>query len=135
MVNFVCVSDHMLSTDCCEMLTHLIKSHRFSPYTWLFIIVYMYISHHYYYLKHLRTLKVPGKQIYACSWERGSLRISLAIDSFIYFANIRLDYMVGGGKASWLELGVGMGLAGEGKGMHVCAGDGNLHKGQLSQCI
>ncbi|KAI0210975.1 WD repeat-containing protein 35 [Lamellibrachia satsuma] len=45
--------------------------------------------------EHLRTLKVPGKQIYACSWERGSLRISLAIDSFIYFANIRLDYMWG----------------------------------------
>ena len=50
-----------------------------------------------YFLQHLRTLKVPGKQIYACSWEGGSLRISLAIDSFIYFANIRLDYKVSAG--------------------------------------
>lgn len=40
----------------------------------------------------LRTLKVPGKQISACAWEGGSLRIALAVDSFIYFANIRPDY-------------------------------------------
>lgn len=43
-------------------------------------------------LQHLRTLKVPGKEITACSWEGGSLRIALAVDSFIYFANIRPDY-------------------------------------------
>ena len=42
--------------------------------------------------EHLRTLKVPGKQITACAWEGGSLRIALAVDSFIYFANIRPDY-------------------------------------------
>ena len=68
--------------------------------------------------EHLRTLKVPGKQItgqyytvtyvgvsvlfnencifnvsyVACAWEGGSLRIALAVDSFIYFANIRPDY-------------------------------------------
>ena len=42
----------------------------------------------------LRTLKVPGKQLYACSWEGSNLRISLAIDSFIYFANLRPDYKV-----------------------------------------
>ena len=42
--------------------------------------------------EHLRTLKVPGKQISACAWEGGSLRIALAVDSFIYFANIRPDY-------------------------------------------
>ena len=42
--------------------------------------------------QHLRTLKVPGKQLTACSWEGGSLRIALAVDSFIYFANIRPDY-------------------------------------------
>ncbi|XP_076068879.1 intraflagellar transport protein Oseg4 [Oratosquilla oratoria] len=42
--------------------------------------------------EHLRTLKVPGKQIQACSWEGRSLRIALAVDSFIYFANIRPDY-------------------------------------------
>ena len=41
------------------------------------------------YGEHLRTLKVPGKQITACAWEGGSLRIALAVDSFIYFANIR----------------------------------------------
>ena len=40
----------------------------------------------------MRTLKVPGKQLTACSWEGGSLRIALAVDSFIYFANIRPDY-------------------------------------------
>lgn len=45
-------------------------------------------------LQHLRTLKVPGKQMYSCSWEGGSLRIALAVDSFIYFANIRPDYKV-----------------------------------------
>ena len=44
--------------------------------------------------QHLRTLKVPGKQIYGCSWEGGSLRVALAVDSFIYFANIRPDYKV-----------------------------------------
>ncbi len=42
--------------------------------------------------EHLRTLKVPGKQITGCAWEGGSLRISLSVDSFIYFANIRPDY-------------------------------------------
>ncbi|XP_013413466.1 WD repeat-containing protein 35-like [Lingula anatina] len=45
--------------------------------------------------EHLRTLKVPGKQMFSCSWEGGSLRIALAIDSFIYFANIRPDYKWG----------------------------------------
>ncbi|KAG8445687.1 hypothetical protein GDO86_010460 [Hymenochirus boettgeri] len=45
--------------------------------------------------EHLRTLKVPGKQISAVSWEGGGLRIGLAVDSFIYFANIRPDYKWG----------------------------------------
>ncbi|XP_065063167.1 WD repeat-containing protein 35-like [Rhopilema esculentum] len=45
--------------------------------------------------EHLRTLKVPGKDLKALSWEGGSLRISLAVDSFIYFANIRPDYKWG----------------------------------------
>lgn len=44
--------------------------------------------------QHLRTLKVPGKEIKSISWEGGSLRISLAVDSFMYFANIRPDYKV-----------------------------------------
>lgn len=45
------------------------------------------------YLQHLRTLKIPGKEITSLSWEGKSLRIALAVDSFIYFANIRPDYM------------------------------------------
>jgi len=45
--------------------------------------------------EHLRTLKVPGKEMKSVSWEGGSLRISLAVDSFIYFANIRPDYKWG----------------------------------------
>lgn len=44
--------------------------------------------------EHLRTLKVPGKEMRSLSWEGGSLRIALAVDSFIYFANIRPDYKV-----------------------------------------
>uniref|UniRef100_T1JCY7 Uncharacterized protein n=1 Tax=Strigamia maritima TaxID=126957 RepID=T1JCY7_STRMM len=41
---------------------------------------------------HIRTLRVPGRQISACTWEGGGLRIALAVDSYIYFANIRPDY-------------------------------------------
>ncbi|KAG7267734.1 hypothetical protein CRUP_026082, partial [Coryphaenoides rupestris] len=46
-------------------------------------------------LAHLRTLKVPGKQMTAVAWEGGGLRIGLAVDSYIYFANIRPDYKWG----------------------------------------
>ncbi|XP_056645490.1 WD repeat-containing protein 35 [Diorhabda sublineata] len=42
--------------------------------------------------EHLRTLKVPGNSIARCVWEGGSLRVALAVDSFVYFANIRPDY-------------------------------------------
>ncbi|KAH9492608.1 WD repeat-containing protein 35 [Bulinus truncatus] len=45
--------------------------------------------------EHLRILKVPGNDLSSCSWEGGSLRIALAVGSFIYFANIRLDYKWG----------------------------------------
>eukprot|EP00753_Platysulcus_tardus_P015766 PLAT5272.2.p1 GENE.PLAT5272.2~~PLAT5272.2.p1 ORF type:complete len:1194 (+),score=710.47 PLAT5272.2:43-3624(+) len=44
---------------------------------------------------HLRTLKVPGGGISALGWEGGGLRIALAVDCFIYFANIRPDYLWG----------------------------------------
>ncbi|KAG5677812.1 hypothetical protein PVAND_007539 [Polypedilum vanderplanki] len=45
------------------------------------------------YGQHLRTLKIPGREITSLSWEgKPNCRISLAVDSFIYFANIRLDY-------------------------------------------
>lgn len=43
--------------------------------------------------QHLRTLKIPGREITALSWEGRSLRIAFAVDSFIYFANIRPDYI------------------------------------------
>ena len=43
----------------------------------------------------MRTLKVPGGGITALSWEAGGLRIALAVDTFIYFANIRPDYKWG----------------------------------------
>uniref|UniRef100_A0A672HZ34 WD repeat-containing protein 35 n=1 Tax=Salarias fasciatus TaxID=181472 RepID=A0A672HZ34_SALFA len=45
--------------------------------------------------EHLRTLKVPGKQMSGVAWEGGGLRIGLAVDSHIYFANIRPDYKWG----------------------------------------
>ncbi|KFO69739.1 WD repeat-containing protein 35, partial [Cuculus canorus] len=45
--------------------------------------------------EHLRTLKVPGKQMLAVSWEGSGLKIALAVDSYIYFANIRPDYKWG----------------------------------------
>lgn len=36
---------------------------------------------------------MPGREITALTWEGHSLRIAFAIDSFIYFANIRPDYI------------------------------------------
>ncbi|KAJ3204127.1 WD repeat-containing protein 35, partial [Entophlyctis luteolus] len=42
--------------------------------------------------QYMRSLKVPGKKITSLSWENGGLRLALAVDSFIYFANIRPDY-------------------------------------------
>uniref|UniRef100_A0A3Q3JR91 WD repeat-containing protein 35 n=1 Tax=Monopterus albus TaxID=43700 RepID=A0A3Q3JR91_MONAL len=45
--------------------------------------------------EHLRTLKVPGNQMTGVAWEGGGLRIGLAVDYYIYFANIRPDYKWG----------------------------------------
>ncbi|XP_075255210.1 WD repeat-containing protein 35-like [Convolutriloba macropyga] len=45
--------------------------------------------------EHLRSLRVPGNSIESCSWEGGGLRIALAVDSHIYFANIRPKYKWG----------------------------------------
>ncbi|TNM95918.1 hypothetical protein fugu_017001 [Takifugu bimaculatus] len=45
--------------------------------------------------EHLRTLKVPGKQMTGIAWEGAGLRIALAVDSYLYFANIRPDYKWG----------------------------------------
>jgi WD repeat-containing protein 35 len=44
---------------------------------------------------HLRTLKVPGSSIKSLTWEGGGLRIALAVDYFVYFANVRPDYKWG----------------------------------------
>jgi WD repeat-containing protein 35 len=35
---------------------------------------------------------VPGNELRSIAWEAGSLRIGLAVDNFLYFANIRHDY-------------------------------------------
>ncbi|KAG8232917.1 hypothetical protein J437_LFUL011026 [Ladona fulva] len=41
----------------------------------------------------LRTLRMPGHQISALAWDgSGSLRLAFAIDSHIYFANVRPKY-------------------------------------------
>ena len=53
--------------------------------------------------QHLRTLKVPGKQMTGVGWEGGGLRIGLAVDSYIYFANIRPDYKVNGNTCGSLS--------------------------------
>eukprot|EP00163_Fabomonas_tropica_P007371 TRINITY_DN1709_c0_g1_i2.p1 TRINITY_DN1709_c0_g1~~TRINITY_DN1709_c0_g1_i2.p1 ORF type:complete len:1180 (-),score=292.10 TRINITY_DN1709_c0_g1_i2:85-3624(-) len=45
--------------------------------------------------QHLRTLRVPGSGIQSISWEGTGLRLALAVDHFIYFANIRPDYKWG----------------------------------------
>jgi len=44
---------------------------------------------------HLRTLRVPGSRLSGLTWESGGLRMALAVDSFIYFANVRPDYKWG----------------------------------------
>lgn len=43
--------------------------------------------------KLLRTMKLPGNQISGVSWEAFSLRLAFAIDSFIYLAQVKHDYM------------------------------------------
>lgn len=43
--------------------------------------------------KLLRTMKLPGNQISGLTWEGYSLRLAFAIDSFIYLAQVKHDYM------------------------------------------
>ena len=43
----------------------------------------------------LRSLKVPGPGITNIAWEGNGLRLALAVDAFIYFANIRPEYRWG----------------------------------------
>lgn len=45
--------------------------------------------------EHLRTLRVPGTGISGITWEGNGLRLALAVDSFVYFANVRPDYKWG----------------------------------------
>lgn len=41
----------------------------------------------------IRSLRIPGDNIREVSWEGGDLRMALAVDSFIYFANVRHQYL------------------------------------------
>lgn len=41
----------------------------------------------------LRSIRIPGERISALTWEGSDLRIALAVDSFIFFANIRPSYL------------------------------------------
>jgi WD repeat-containing protein 35 len=41
------------------------------------------------------ALRVPGGAVSAMSWEGGGLRLALAVDSFVYFANVRPQYRWG----------------------------------------
>lgn len=40
----------------------------------------------------LRAMRIPGEDIASLTWEGSGLRIALAVDSFIYFANVRPAY-------------------------------------------
>lgn len=42
--------------------------------------------------KFLRGIRIPGENIAALTWEGSGLRIALAVESFIFFANIRPSY-------------------------------------------
>ena len=42
--------------------------------------------------RYITTLRVPGGAISAISWEGGGLRLALAVESYVYFANVRPSY-------------------------------------------
>jgi WD repeat-containing protein 35 len=42
--------------------------------------------------KYLRNIRIPGESISGITWEGSGLRIALAVDSNIFFANIRPAY-------------------------------------------
>lgn len=44
------------------------------------------------YGRYLRNIRIPGDSIAGLTWEGGGLRIALAVDSNIFFANIRPSY-------------------------------------------
>ena len=41
---------------------------------------------------YLRSIRIPGESLTALSWEGTGLRLALAVDSFIFFANVRPAY-------------------------------------------
>lgn len=43
--------------------------------------------------EYVRTLRIPGDDVKGLSWEGSNLRIAMAVDSFIYFANNRPSYV------------------------------------------
>lgn len=40
----------------------------------------------------MRQVRIPGENVNAITWEASSLRIALAVDAFIFFANVRPAY-------------------------------------------
>ena len=42
----------------------------------------------------MRVMKLPGNQMSGLAWEGHSLRLALAIDSYIYLAQVKHDYML-----------------------------------------
>jgi len=42
----------------------------------------------------LQSLRLTGREFGGCAWEGSGLRVAFAMDSFIYFANIRANYKV-----------------------------------------
>jgi WD repeat-containing protein 35 len=41
----------------------------------------------------LRQVRIPGDEINSITWESSGLRIGLAVDAFIFFANVRMSYL------------------------------------------
>ncbi|KAF0983873.1 hypothetical protein FDP41_007788 [Naegleria fowleri] len=44
---------------------------------------------------HLKTLKVPGNGVKSVTWEGSGLRLALAVDAHLFFANVRPNYRWG----------------------------------------
>lgn len=43
----------------------------------------------------LQVVKVPGNEIFDCSWHRSGLKMALAVDSYIFFASVKPNYQWG----------------------------------------
>lgn len=42
--------------------------------------------------QHLRNIRIPGESVSSLAWEGSGLRLSLVVDSYIFFANVRPAY-------------------------------------------